>query len=248
MHVLLIAALHEELDPLSRRIAHTETPATCSGVRSFALDSGAMSVVICGVGGARAVETLTPVLDGLRPDWALLAGWAGALTTDLLMDQTVVLTRVHRDRPGMPPETLPVLPAHVVESLGSSGFCFAEGITVDRMICRSVDRERLHRESGASVVEMETYDVARVMRSRSIPLMVIRIVSDPADESIGVDFDRIPAGRVARAAYFAAHPGEYMRLKELRERLNGTAERLADRIEEVIYSIPTCFPFDRGDS
>ncbi len=232
--VLLIAALREELDPFFRRIAHAETPPVCSGVRSFALEGRAISVVICGVGGARAAETLAPVLDRLRPDWALLAGWAGALTTDLDIDQCVVVTQVHRDQPGVSPETLPVLPDSVPELLGSSGFRFGEGITVDRMICRRADRERLHRESGASVVDMETHDVARLMRERSIPLMVMRIVSDPADESIGVDFDRIPEGRVLRAAYFAAHPGEYQRLRELKARLGRTAERLADRIEEVL--------------
>ncbi len=234
MDVLLIAALREELEPFTRSLVHLEMSPDLPGVRTFDLGGRRLIVVLCGVGGARAVQTLSPILDRLHPGYALLAGWSGALTPDLDIDQCVVLTRVHRDRPGVPPETLRAVPDRVPESPGSPGFRYVEGITVDRMICRKADRERLHRESGASVVDMETHDVARLMRERSIPLMVMRIVSDPADESIGVDFDRIPEGKIRRAAYFAAHPGEYQRLKELKAQLGRTAERLADRIGEVL--------------
>ena len=107
-----------------------------------------------------------------------------------------------------------------------------------------VAKERLWKSSGRQqnqVVDLETASYARVAAAKGVPYVVLRAVSDSADEALPLDFNRFrrPDGssdrlRVGRHAVM--HPSIIPELLQLRERLRHCAGRLAELVEEMLRS------------
>lgn len=104
-------------------------------------------------------------------------GLAGALsdhlkTGDLLLPREVLNTDGDRFVTHPMSEALP-RPAAGAPLLGT-----------DELILSAVEKRRLAQAYGASSVDMESHAVAMTARERHLPLYVIRVVADPADQSL----------------------------------------------------------------
>jgi adenosylhomocysteine nucleosidase len=54
----------------------------------------------------------------------------------------------------------------------------------DTVIASPAAKARLHQQTGAAAVDMESHRVARVASSRALPFLAIRVIADPADRAI----------------------------------------------------------------
>jgi adenosylhomocysteine nucleosidase len=54
----------------------------------------------------------------------------------------------------------------------------------DTVIASPAGKARLHQQTGAAAVDMESHRVARVAAARSLPFLAIRIIADPAGRAI----------------------------------------------------------------
>jgi hypothetical protein len=88
-------------------------------------------------------------------------------------------------------------------------------------------------ESGAIAVDMEAAGVAARTKRADLPFLCIKVVTDRADESFGLDLNamRTPEGRIARGkigVYALTHPKLISELFRLKRRSEGAAKALGD--------------------
>jgi adenosylhomocysteine nucleosidase len=227
----MIAAEREELAPLARRLAAPEWLE--AGLRWAAAGRlGSLPVVLAAGGSGRdnarrAVRKLEAMLS-LRA--LVSAGWCGALDPGLAVGQVVVadgvLTEDGQER---------------YAALAPAGRAAAGPVmTVDRFIGQAEEKRRLRR-SGAVAVEMEAAAVAAEAARLAVPFYCIRAVSDPAETSFLVEFNRarLPGGSFSapRAVLQAGFsPQRWGELLELWRGARRAAEALGDYLAECHFA------------
>lgn len=93
------------------------------------------------------------------------------------------------------------LPVQVVRELGLSTPRVVVGDVAsgDRFVSSQVERRRVRqRIPGAVCVEMEGGAVAQVCHEQGVPLGVVRVISDSADEAAASDFGRFVSDAASR--------------------------------------------------
>ena len=111
------------------------------------------------------------------------AGFAGVLDESLETGQVVIVERFFTDSPlAEQPET-ETLP-RAAEALALTGaWPSVCGLTVAEPVLDASRRAQLHRQTGAAIVDMESFHLARTARSFSLDFVCLKVVSDLADES-----------------------------------------------------------------
>ena len=142
------------------------------------LDGKIVAIAIGGMGRDSARRAAGILLDGHRPSWLLSAGFAGALNPAL-----------NRNDLALPEEVIDAegqgFPVSRPDSLGS-GVRHVAGrlLTVDRVILDSGEKQELHRNTRADLVDMESSAVAALCAQRLVRFLPVRVVSDDARTSL----------------------------------------------------------------
>jgi adenosylhomocysteine nucleosidase len=131
-----------------------------------------------GVGAAAATRATRLLIDGHRPARLVSAGFAGGLAPALDRGAVVLPTRVLDGVDGGPPIAL----AHA--ALRGIGATATAIVSVARVVTTAAAKRALAAETGAEVVDMETYAVARAAGDASLPCTSIRVVSDTAGQDL----------------------------------------------------------------
>lgn len=77
----------------------------------------------------------------------------------------------------------------------SAKFVRGEVHTVDHVVVEASDKSRLRSRTGAVAVDMEAATVARTAAEWQIPYLCVRAVSDTADHTLPLDFNRYRTAR-----------------------------------------------------
>jgi len=221
--VLIVTAMPEELGPLSAR----RLP---DGVRAAAT----------GEGPRRAERRAAELCDLHRPDVLLGAGVAGALSSDLAFGEILVARRVC-DASGDAPQPDAALSGRAASLPGIRGGAI---FSADRMVIAARERAELAARIGddPSAVDMESAGWARVASARGIPYLVVRAVSDTADEDLPAYLTRCydPEGGIRRARvvlHALARPATVPRLLAMRRRVRECGERLSAFLEHFLAGV-----------
>ncbi len=147
--------MRPELMPLVRRLGLAQ--------RGDRFENETVVAGVIGVGRQRCLARLEAML--WDPTWArvLLIGFAGALDPSLRVGDLV--------RPG------------TLLSTAGEPIVLGDGpalLTVDSPATTAAKKARLHRDSDAVAVDMESYHVARACRARDVAFGCLRAISDDA--------------------------------------------------------------------
>jgi adenosylhomocysteine nucleosidase len=233
--VAIVAALPEELAEIARRSAGLRA-GRGGGVEARVGRLGPVGVVltVTGDGPRNAERGLGATVAAFAPVRCVVVGLAGALTADFQVGDVVAAARiVSADGEE---------PAPDAEWLAALGLRQSTVYTSDRIAHaprdKAVLRGRLPSRESA-VVDLESAAFARVAAAAGTPFLVLRAVSDLADEALPLDFERfrdadgaVSRGRIAWHA--ALRPGVASKLYALRRRAQLCAVRLADAVEEAL--------------
>jgi hypothetical protein len=166
-------------------------------------DRGANRIMltITGMGPANAkskAETAFRVLETRangalsldKPDAVLVIGLCGALREALPEQQVVIYNECLSADLGKPVRCSPVLASAIFEGLHRHGIACDPviGITSSRMASTKNEKLALAR-SGASVVDMESYEILSAAERTGTPAVALRVVSDSLGASMP-DFNR----------------------------------------------------------
>ncbi|MFW6032407.1 MAG: hypothetical protein ACOCTI_03440 [Phycisphaeraceae bacterium] len=190
---LLLAAVHSELEPARERLGLTRE----AGRGLWAGSERPMLALATGMGPERMKARLGEVLEREPVERVVLLGFAGGLDPALKAGEVVRFSQV-------------VSEAGERLDLAGPG-AGAVLLSADRL-AESVDRKRgLRQRYEAEAVDLETFDVAAMLRERGIELAVLRAISDPFCTALpaeAMDWVR-PDGEPdpwAAAKWVAQHP------------------------------------------
>mgnify|MGYP001260685816 FL=1 len=234
MKYALLFALEREAAPFLRRhraaiVEHGwPDPPPCEA-KCLRRHARSVTVLITGVGFDRARSAIEWLLVDQEPNLVVAAGFAGALDPQLNVGDVVVASEVV-ETDGERWRT--VLPAE----LGDRE-C-GRVLTARQMIGAPASKRRLHRDTRAIAVDMESAAIAEACQAGRIPCAVIRAISDAADTTLSPEMVRLLSGaKVSPVRAFAAvirRPhivGEFWRLARA-TRL--AAENLADALDALM--------------
>ncbi len=149
-------------------------------MRIFQLFEKDFYILETGIGIPFSRTELNDAICELNPALLINYGVCGALDKNIRLHETYLIDKVCM-------EALPaILPGRDLpkrcEQLKKS-FPVSDLLTVEQAVLSTGERDRLFRESGCSLVDMEAYPLAQISRKLNIPLLILKLVSDMADES-----------------------------------------------------------------
>lgn len=225
-----------------KRLMGAGSSASCAGsLHARPCGENQVVLIITGMGAlaarkrCRTALGLGPGNSGLaahaQPDAVLMTGLCGALSASLDEGAIVVYTEVRSTQPGRPPlQCARGLAERIADLLTSRRVpCeLVKGITSSRIAANREEKLRL-AQSGASVVDMESYEIASAAMEAGAPAAIVRVVSDTLDALIP-DFNgvltadgRLKTGKAARIAI--RHPIQTAALISASRRAIGRAEK-----------------------
>ena len=140
---------------------------------------------VAGAGAEAARRGTRLLIDGHRPRRIVTAGFAGGLVPGLARGVVVYPRRAVSQVGEAPIE-------FTSTGQGASATPFGSAADADRLTIVSVDRvvttadakRDLAAATGASLVDMETYTVAKAAQTAGLPCVSIRVISDDASQDL----------------------------------------------------------------
>ncbi|MBX3747354.1 MAG: hypothetical protein KF833_18750 [Verrucomicrobiae bacterium] len=174
-------------------------------------------VLVTGMGAANAALRLRRHLVTHLPRRVVTAGYAGGLNPDL--PAGTVLFSTERD---------PELTSRLPEAGAVPGTFHC----ASRVAVTTAEKRNLREATGADAVEMESGIIADVCREHLLPVATVRVILDPADADLPLDFNALMTPRhtvcLGRLiGHLLLHPGAVPRLLRFRRECARAAQRLA---------------------
>lgn len=220
MKLGIIGAMDVEVATLKEKMENI-TVTTVAQMEYFAgtLEGLDCVVVQCGVGKINAAMCTQILITCFGVTHIVNTGIAGSLCTELdIADLVISRDAIHHDfdlhfwgRPigQVPGMDVTAFPAD--EMLTNAAFAAAEAenpghtrhgriASGDQFICSKEQKDKIIADTGALCAEMEGASIAHTAYRNGVPFVIIRAISDKADDSAEMDyptFERIAAHRCA---------------------------------------------------
>jgi nucleoside phosphorylase len=187
-----------------------------------------VQTLITGIGRQNAGRSLEKALASMLPRLVLNCGFAGGLNPDLPA-ATVIFDAEE--------------PTGLSARLVAAGAWPARFHCVDRVATTAEEKRKLRDATGADAVEMESEVMRTLCAARQIPFAIVRVVSDPADEDLPLDFNRLMTADqnlsyLRLAATLSASPGKIPALLRLQRQTERAARNLARVLTQVLAEGP----------
>lgn len=205
----IIGAMDEEVEKLIAQ-ADITVEETVAGMRfrSGRLADTDVVIVKCGMGKVNAGICAQLLISRFSATHIINTGFAGALSPELAIGNIVVSTEaVQHDfdisalgaEKGEVITGLVAIPADkelvntacrvIADTLPEVNVLAGRICSGDQFISDRAAKERIVADFGGLCCEMEGAAVAQVCRLNDVPFLILRAVSDSADESAGEDFN-----------------------------------------------------------
>ena len=173
--VAVVASLWSEVEPTVARFAMRSDD---TSFYSGQFGDQRLVLVLTGVGADLACRRVERLLDEENPDRLILIGFAGGLDPTLVVGEVIDVQDV-------------IDTNSAAVWIDSQGYGFESDdpiprgrgvlLTVDHLVSDIHEKRALHEQYAAAAVDMESFHVAQLAARRSVPLKIIRAISDTAD-------------------------------------------------------------------
>ena len=222
MKLGIIGAMTVEIESLKAQMENLEITEKagmefCSGI----LEGVDAVLVVCGVGKVNAAMCVQVLADCFGVTHIINTGIAGSLCAELdIGDLVISKDAIYHDftcqalNPAYVVGQVPGLPVRSFAADGDMIACVLEAAeqvhaghirvgTVasgDQFVCQRELKERIIANTGALCTEMEGAAIAHTAWRNNIPFVVIRAISDKADDSAQMDYPTFEAIAAQRCA------------------------------------------------
>lgn len=193
--------------------------------RGIAVGRADIPVLTTGIGRKNAEDSVHECLKTCSPQWVLTCGFAGGLNPALALGDVVISTDDDM----------------LKEKLRAAGAKPSVFFCASRIATTAAEKQELRRTTGADAVEMESEAIHAVCRNRGIPCATVRVISDPAQVDLPLDFNLVSKsdlsldyGKLLLA--IAKSPGKIPALLRLQRNCRFAAGQLAETLAKVIWS------------
>ena len=219
MKLGIIGAMEQEVETLLSLLEERNTT-THAGVafHQGRLDGKDVVVVQCGIGKVNAALCVQMLCDFYQVTHLVNTGIAGSLDAaldigDLVISVDAMYHDVDVTNFGYVPGQMAGMPASFPadSALVNAAFAAAEAVNPghtrlgrvasgDQFVCEQGLKDKIIAITGAACTEMEGAAIAQAAYRNGVPFVIIRAISDKADNSADMDyptFERIAAHRCA---------------------------------------------------
>ena len=219
MKLGIIGAMAQEVETLLSLLEERNTT-THAGVafHEGRLDGKDVVVVQCGIGKVNAALCVQMLCDFYQVTHLVNTGIAGSLDAaldigDLVISEDAMYHDVDVTNFGYVPGQMAGMPASFPadSALVNAAFAAAEAVNPghtrkgrvasgDQFVCEQGLKDKIIAVTGAACTEMEGAAIAQAAHRNGVPFVIIRAISDKADNSADMDyptFERIAAHRCA---------------------------------------------------
>ena len=215
----IIGAMEQEVETLQKQLQDAKiTQKAGSTFYEGVLEVLPVVIVQCGIGTVNAALCVQMLCDCFGVTHVVNTGIAGSLCADLdIGDLVISQDAMYHDFdccafgypvgkvPGMP-ESFPADPALIdlamasAESVNPGHTKLGRVASGDQFVCEKAKKEHIIAVTQALCTEMEGAAIAHAAYRNAIPFVIIRAISDKADDSAEMDyptFEKIAAHRCA---------------------------------------------------
>jgi adenosylhomocysteine nucleosidase len=186
----MVSPMRHEMAALQRAIrivrrVRAESFQACIGQ----LDGRDVVLICTGDGPMNAQRGLREALNQFRVRALMVLGVAGGLSPGLALGTLLVAKEVVEDGGNVPPPDAGW--GRRAERL--AGAVPATLLSARRILSTAEAKAEAYSPlpGGVAAVDLETSAYARVAAERNIPYVALRVISDPAEESLPIDFDAL---------------------------------------------------------
>jgi adenosylhomocysteine nucleosidase len=232
MSLLFVASEAAELEPLAQHLQNLRKLPWPLDYAYEGIADGRRFILVANGAGPKLATKATEVairavsnadLSSSTLEAVISTGYAGALDPSLKIGDIVVAHEV------LDAATSEQYACAQVIGHASQGVVLSQ----DRIANHSAEKQQLFNKTGACAVEMEASGVAARAKRAGLPFCCIKIISDVASESFGLDLNqmRTSEGRVARGkiiVHALVRPNLVPGLLRLKRRTEKVARVLGD--------------------
>ena len=237
--IAIFAATHWELQAVRRGLA-MDRVATIAGARCYIGQQGDRTywLIQTGVGPTAARSVVGRVLNAQPMSLVISTGFACALVPaqvgDLIIGTSVFSVQADEtwkvgddcvlcDAVARPDLLTVARDAGLVTRTGTV-------VSSEIVVWQAEEKRRLRHLTDATGLDMESAAVAGVAQERGLPMVIVRTVSDLADEDLPLDFNLFlrPTGWVKGMQALIGHPSSLVGLNRLRKQSRVAADRLTE--------------------
>ncbi|MBI07832.1 MAG: hypothetical protein CMI30_00610 [Opitutae bacterium] len=192
--------------------------------RKIARDYSAIQILITGIGRNNARKATLRAIEQTLPESVFTCGFAGGLNPAHSSGRVLYACDES-------------FPYH--DSLAEAGAISASFYCAERVLITADEKEIARDTTQADAVEMESGAIWEVCQKSSIPCCTLRVVSDAANETLPLDFNRTLSSdhtisHTALAKELLKNPGRIPELIRFRRQITGCAERLATVLARAV--------------
>lgn len=218
----IIGAMSVEVETLKERMTNLTTVER-AGMTFYQgeLEQMPVVVVVCGVGKVNAALCVQVLCDCFEVGYIVNTGVAGSLCAELDIGDFVISSDAmyhdfdcHSLNPNYPVGQVPGLPVRTFaadESLIKCAFAAAEQVhpghartgrvtSGDQFVCEHAAKQTIIQNTQALCTEMEGAAIAHAAWRNQVPFVIIRAISDKADDSAQMDYPTFEAIAAKRCA------------------------------------------------
>jgi nucleoside phosphorylase len=179
--LVVVAAMEQEVSDLlrGRRFAREGQPGLQVWRANEAL--GGAVLAVCGVGRDAAVKTTSALLRLEKPRLVVSIGVAGGLVAQLRAGDLLLAKEVLCGNDSLPIDQADVLRARRAAVAAGIGPHEGRWVTVGAALGEPEQKLRLHRDTSAQAVDMESYWIGKAATDAGVPFFAARTVLDSVD-------------------------------------------------------------------
>lgn len=220
MKLGIIGAMHVEVETLKENMANLrETELAGMTFYEGELEQLPVVVVVCGVGKVNAALCVQVLCDCFAVTHIVNTGVAGSLCAELdIGDFVISRDAMYHDFnclslaypvgqvPGMAAHAFPADEMLIDHAISAAEQVHAGHARVgrvasgDQFVCERSVKEKIIENTGALCTEMEGAAIAHAAWRNNVPFVVIRAISDKADDSAEMDYPTFEAIAAKRCA------------------------------------------------
>jgi adenosylhomocysteine nucleosidase len=186
-------------------------------VRQGGLGGRDVVLVESGAGGEHATTATHAMIDAYQPRLVVSAGFAGGLVPYARRQDLILATEL-RNSVG---QEIALDPKAHVSWLGDVPRChLGRLLTLDRVVRLREEKEELGRRYEALAVDMESFAVAEICRTRDVEFLAVRAVSDALEDELPPDIAKLLTQRSFAGQLGAAVGSVFRRFSAVKDLFN----------------------------